>query len=75
MLSKDGLYNNDNSLAERALSPMIVERNNSLTFGGHEDANVSVIHPTFIETCKMCGVSTLVDLKEFFNAVIKRVQF
>ena len=28
-----------------------------------------------IETCKMCGVSTLEYFKEFFNAAIKRVQF
>lgn len=30
---------------------------------------------TFIETCKMCDVSTLEYFKEFFNAVIKREQF
>ena len=56
---KDGRYNIDNSLAERTLRPMTVERKNSLTFGSHAGAKVSVIYHTFIETCKMCDVSTL----------------
>ena len=42
---------------------------------GHDGAEVSVIYHTFIETCKMCGVSTLEYFKEFFKAAIKRVQF
>ena len=95
---KDGRYSIDrsalplglskNSLAERTLRPMTVERKrsisdrllpkgrkNSLTFGSHAGAKVSVIYHTFIETCKMCGVSTLEYFKEFFNAAIKREQF
>ena len=50
-------------------------RKNSLTFGSHDGAEVSVIYHTFIETCKMCGVSTLEYFKEFFKAAIKREQF
>ena len=65
---KDGRYCIDNSLAERTLRPMTVERKNSLTFGSHAGAKVSVIYHTFIETCKMCGVSTLEYFKEFFPA-------
>ena len=85
---KDGRYCIDNSLAERTLRPMTVERKrsisdrllpkgrkNSLTFGSHAGAKVSVIYHTFIETCKMCGVSTLEYFKEFFKAAIKREQF
>ena len=72
---KDGRYNIDNSLAERSLRPMTVERKNSLGFGSHAGVEVSVIYHTFIETCKMCGVSTLEYFKEFFNAAIKREQF
>jgi len=68
---KDGRYNIDNSLAERTLRPMTVERKNSLTFGSHVGAKVSVIYHTFIETCKMCGVSTLEYFKEFFKAIIQ----
>ena len=67
---KDGRYSIDNSLAERTLRPMTVERKNSLTFGSHDGAEVSVIYHTFIETCKMCGVSTLEYFKEFFKAIM-----
>ena len=49
-------------------------RKNSLGFGSHEGVQISVIYHTFIETCKMCGVSTLEYFKEFFNAAIKREQ-
>ena len=35
---KDGRYSIDNSLAERTLRPMTVERKNSLTFGSHDGA-------------------------------------
>ena len=81
---KDSRYSIDNSLAERTLRPMTVERNrsisdrllpkgrkNSLTFGSHDGAEVSVIYHTFIETCKMCGVSTLEYFKEFFKAIMQ----
>ena len=68
---KDGRYSIDNSLAERTLRPMTVERKNSLTFGSHAGAKVSVIYHTFIETCKMCGVSTLEYFKEFFKAIMQ----
>ena len=78
---KDGRYcidrsalplgSSKNSLAERTLRPMTVERKNSLTFGSHAGAKVSVIYHTFIETCKMCGVSTLEYFKEFFKAIMQ----
>ena len=68
---KDGRYSIDNTLAERTLRPMTVERKNSLTFGSHDGAEVSVIYHTFIETCKMGGVSTLEYFKEFFKAIMQ----
>ena len=40
---------------------------------GYCDETVS--QHTFIETCKMCGVSTLEYFKEFFKAASKREQF
>ena len=71
-------------MMKRTLRPMTVERKrsssarllpkgrkNSLTFGSHAGAKVSVIYHTFIETCKMCGVSTLEYFKEFFNAIMQ----
>ena len=48
-------------------------RKNSLTFGSHDGAEVSVIYHTFIETCKMCGVSTLEYFKEFFKATVPNI--
>ena len=81
---KDGRYNIDNSLAKRMLRPMTIERKrsisdrllpkgrkNSLGFGSHAGVEVSVIYHTFIETCKMCGVSTLEYFKEFFKAIMQ----
>ena len=46
-------------------------RKNSLGFGSHEGVQISVIYLTFIETCKMCGVSTLEYFKEFFKAIMQ----
>ena len=94
MYLKDGRYNIDrsalplgsskNSLAERMLRPMTIERKrsisdrllpkgrkNSLGFGSHAGVEVSVIYHTFIETCKMCGVSTLEYFNEFFKAIMQ----
>ena len=68
---KDGRYNIDNSLAERALRTLTVERKNSLTFGSHAGVEISVIYHTFIQTCKMCGVSTLEYFKKFFTAIMQ----
>jgi hypothetical protein len=50
----------------RRLRPYRTERNT-------RSKSISFL-PTFIETCKMCGVSTLEYFKEFFNAAIKRKQ-
>ena len=44
---KDGRYCIDNSLAERTLRPMTVERKNSLTFGSHAGAKVVGYLPHF----------------------------
>jgi hypothetical protein len=49
-------------------------RKNSLTFGSHAGAKVSVIYHTFIETCETGGISTLEYFKEFFKAASKREQ-
>jgi len=68
---KDGRYSIDNSLAERSLRTLTVERKNSLTFGSHAGVEISVIYHTFIQTCKMCGVSTLEYFKQFFKAIMQ----
>ena len=68
---KDGRYCIDNSLAERSLRTLTVERKNSLTFGSHAGVEISVIYHTFIQTCKMCGISTLEYFKQFFKAIMQ----
>ena len=68
---KDGRYCIDNSLAERSLRTLTVERKNSLTFGSHAGVEISVVYHTFIQTCKMCGVSTLEYFKQFFKAIMQ----
>ena len=94
---KDGRYSIDrssyarlllkgrkNSLAERSLRTLTVERKrsifdrlllkgrkNSLTFGSHAGVEISAIYHTFIQTCKMCGVSTLEYFKQFFKAIMQ----
>ena len=84
LVNLDGLQIVASYFSERMLRPMTVERKrsicdrllptgrkNSLTFGSHVGAKVSVIYHTFIETCKMCGVSTLEYFKEFFKAIMQ----
>ena len=50
---------------------LLMGRKNSLTFGSHDGAEVSVIYHRFIETCEMCGVLTLEYFKEFFKAIMQ----
>ena len=43
----------------------------AIFLGSHTGVEVSVIYHTFIETCKMYGVSTPEYFKEFFKAVMQ----
>ena len=67
-----GMVNEEVRSSSASLLPK--GRKNSLGFGSHAGVEVSVIYHTFIETCKMCGVSTLEYFKEFFKAASKREQ-
>jgi hypothetical protein len=53
----DGNYSIDNLPAERAIRPMTVQRKNSLFFGSTNGAVRSAVYNTFIETCKLAGIS------------------
>jgi len=66
----DGRYTIDNSLAERCIRPLTVERKNSLFFGSHTGAETSAIYHTFIETCKMNGISSLEYFKKLFHEIL-----
>lgn len=63
----DGNYSIDNSLAERCIRPMALERKNSLFFCSTEGARASAIFHTIIETCKQLGMSARDYIKKFLN--------
>lgn len=65
----DGNYTIDNSLAERSIRPMTVERKNSLFFCSKEGAKASAIFHTIIETCKQLGLSAREYIKNFLKEV------
>lgn len=65
----DGNYSIDNSLAERCIRPMALERKNSLFFCSTEGAKTSAIFHTIIETCKQLGVSAREYIKKFLDEV------
>ena len=65
----DGDYTIDNSLAERCIRPMALERKNSLFFCSTEGARASAIFHTIIEACKQLGMSARDYIKNFLKAV------
>ena len=80
---KDGLYSIDNNITEQSIRPMTVEhkrssyagllptgRKNSLMFGSHKGAEMSAIFHTFIETCKMNGISTIEYFKKLLSELL-----
>ncbi|MBR5298264.1 MAG: IS66 family transposase [Parabacteroides sp.] len=65
----DGNYTIDNSLAERCIRPMTLERKNSLFFCSEAGAKASAIFHTIIETCKQLGLSAREYIKNFLKEV------
>lgn len=49
--SHDGRYEIDNSVAERSIRPLTIERKNSFLFGSHKGVETSAVYHTFIVTC------------------------
>ncbi|MCI1647903.1 MAG: IS66 family transposase [Bacteroides sp.] len=64
----NGRYDIDNSIAERSIRPMTIERKNSIAFGSHNGAETSTIYHTFIATCKIGTLSFRSFLKKYFTA-------
>lgn len=64
----DGNYTIDNSLAERSIRPLTMERKNSLFFCSTEGAKASAIFHTIIETCKLLGLSAKKYINDFLQA-------
>jgi len=65
----DGNYTIDNSLAERSIRPLTVERKNSLFFCSTAGAKASAIFHTIIETCRLLGLSARQYICDFLQAV------
>ena len=64
-------WENDTFALVQRMRSMVLIVFDVVDFCSHAGAKVSVIYHTFIETCKMWGVSTLEDFKEFFKAIMQ----
>ncbi len=56
-------WENDTFALVQRMRSMVLKVFDVVDFCSHAGAKVSVIYHTFIETCKMWGVSTLEDLR------------
>ena len=65
----DGNYTIDNSLAERSIRPLTMERKNSLFFCSTVGAKASAIFHTIIETCRILGLSARQYICDFLQAI------
>ncbi len=67
----DGRYSIDNSIAERSIRTLTIERTNKMAFGSHRGAETSTVYHTFIATCKMGALSFYQFLKNYFTAFME----
>lgn len=67
----DGRYCIDNSIAERSIRPLTIERKNKMAFDSHKGAETSTVYHTFVSTCKMCALSFRQFLKNYLTAFIE----
>lgn len=67
----DGLYSIDNSIAERSIRSLTIERKNKMAFGSHQGAETSTVYHTFMETCKMGALSFYKFLKNYLTAFME----
>lgn len=68
---EDADYELDNNFAEQSARPIATSRKTSLFHCSHEGAENDCIIRSFIETCRLRGVSMVSWLKAFFNAVLQ----
>ena len=67
----DGRYCIDNSIAERSIRTLTIERKNKMAFGSHQGAETSTVYHTFMETCKMGALSFYKFLKNYLTAFME----
>lgn len=63
----EGRYCIDNSIAERSIRPMTIERKNKMAFGSHKEAETLMVYHIFIATCKMNVMSFHQFLKNYLT--------
>ena len=61
----------DNSIAERSIRFLTIERNNKITLASHKGAETSTICHTFVSTCKMGTLSFRQFLKNYLTAFVE----
>jgi hypothetical protein len=67
----NGRYCIDNSIAERSIRTLTIERKNKMAFGSHKGAETSTVYHTFIGTCKMGALSFYQFLKQYLTAFME----
>ena len=69
-VSRNTVYNwfRKGSYHLKKVLPVLKEK--LLAKGAVVNCDETISYPTFIETCKMCGVSTLEYFKELFKAIM-----
>lgn len=63
-------YSIDNTIAERAIRPIVLQRNGSMFFGSIKGINDSAVFNTFIETCKQRGIS----FRDYFCQLMREMK-
>jgi exonuclease VII small subunit len=66
----DGEYSIDNTIAERAIRPIVLQRNGSMFFGSVKGISNSAVFNTFIETCKQLGIS----FRDYFCRLMREMK-
>lgn len=67
----DGRYCIDNSIAERSIRSLTIERKNKVAFGSHQGAETSTVYHTFTATCRMGALSFYQFLKNYFTVFME----
>ena len=66
---EDAYYEFDNNWCERIARPYVLHHKISLHTGSHRGAKVRAILRSFVETCKLEGISIVKYFTFFFEAV------
>ena len=64
------VYDNDNSIAECFIRPLVGKRKNLPFFIGSRMANIAAVYHALLSTCCINGLSALEYLKNFFREVV-----